>query len=55
MEIRRITVVGVDEPPPVPLRPLVSEVLRVETARQWAQARRNETGEKRAPARRTDC
>jgi len=37
--IRKITVTGIGTPPPLPLRPLVDEVLRAWDARQRAQAR----------------
>lgn len=40
--IRKITVVGVGVPPPLPLRPLVDEVLRAWDAKLRAQARPDE-------------
>jgi hypothetical protein len=51
--IRKITVVGVGTPPPLPLRPLVDEVLRALDAKRKAQARSDDGPETGAPGRRT--
>jgi hypothetical protein len=47
--IRKITVVGVGTPPPLPLRPLVDEVLRALDAKRRAQALSDDGPETGAP------
>ena len=49
--IRKITVVGVGTPPPLPLRPLVDEVLRAMDAKRRAETRSDDDAETGAPGR----
>jgi len=47
--IRKVTVIGIGTPPPLPLRPIVDEVLRAWDAKQRAQGRPD--GGQRRPLR----
>lgn len=49
--IRKVTVIGIGTPPPLPVRALVEEVLRAWEARQLAQARPDDLRETVATCR----